>query len=84
MKDKVETATIGAGSAIFRIACLNDALDTKELSVVKIADKSFDSMNQALRYIRLTNLITQLLDKVDERKLSFIPTVELSYLKKQE
>ncbi len=36
------------------------------------------------RYIRLTNLSSQLLDKVDEKKMSFIPAVELSYLKEQE
>lgn len=36
------------------------------------------------RYIRLTNLTPQLLEKVDEKKLSFIPAVELSYLSKKE
>ena len=36
------------------------------------------------RYIRLTNLLPQLLAKADERKLAFIPAVELSYLKVQE
>lgn len=43
-----------------------------------------DSSTQIQRYIRLTNLIPQLLDKVDEKKLSFIPAVEISYLKKKE
>lgn len=36
------------------------------------------------RYICLTHLIPQLLDKVDEKKLAFIPAVELSYLKEHE
>jgi len=49
-----------------------------------IAENSQDSRNQIQRYIRLTHLIPQLLDKVDEKKLAFIPAVELSYLKEQE
>ena len=40
--------------------------------------------NKISRYIRLTHLIPQLLDKVDEKKLAFIPAVELSYLKERE
>ena len=43
-----------------------------------------ESGRQVQRYIRLTNLITSLLEKVDERKLAFIPAVELSYLSKDE
>lgn len=53
-------------------------------SLDKLAENSSDSRNQIYRFIRLTHLIPQLLDKVDERKLAFIPAVELSYLKKQE
>ena len=49
-----------------------------------ISENSDDSLNQVRRYIRLTHLTPQLLEKVDERKLAFIPAVELSYLKKQE
>lgn len=49
-----------------------------------VGDKNNDSGRQVQRYIRLTHLIPQLLEKVDERKLAFIPAVELSYLKKQE
>ncbi len=62
---------------------LGEKLD-KRLSVTKVAEKSNDSKNQILRYIRLTNLIAPLLEKVDERKLMFIPAVELSYLSKKE
>ena len=39
-----------------------------------------DSRNQVHRFIRLTNLIPELLDLVDEKKISFNPAVELSYL----
>ena len=39
-----------------------------------------DSRNQVHRYIRLTNLIPELLELVDQRKISFNPAVELSYL----
>jgi ParB family chromosome partitioning protein len=49
-----------------------------------MAENSSDSRNQIYRYIRLTHLIPQLLDKVDEKKLAFIPAVELSYLKEHE
>lgn len=56
----------------------------KQHSLEIIAQKSDESRNQIKRYIRLTNLIPQLLDKVDEKKLSFIPAVEISYLKKKE
>lgn len=59
-------------------------LGRKLESVEVMADASDDSRNQIRRYIRLTHLIPQLLDKVDEKKLAFIPAVELSYLKEHE
>ena len=43
-----------------------------------------DSMNQVRRYIRLTNLIPEILQYVDEGRISFTPAVELSYLNEQE
>ena len=43
-----------------------------------------DSRNQVHRYIRLTNLIPELLDMVDEKKIAMNPAVELSYLKPEE
>ena len=43
-----------------------------------------DSMNQVLRYIRLTELIPEILTMVDDGKIAFTPAVELSYLTKQE
>ena len=43
-----------------------------------------DSMNQVLRYIRLTNLIPGILQKVDEGRIALTPAVELSYLTEAE
>ena len=43
-----------------------------------------DSKNQVRRFIRLTNLIPEILDMVDEKKIAFNPAVELSYLKPEE
>ena len=45
---------------------------------------SDDSASQVKRYIRLTNLIPGILEKVDEGKISLTPAVELSYLKEAE
>ena len=53
-------------------------------SIEKLSDDSDDSRNQIKRYIRLTQLITPLLDAVDNGRLKFIPAVNLSYLKKDE
>ena len=53
---------------------------TKLRADEKVAKDSGDSRNQVQRYIRLTNLIPELLDMVDEKKISFNPAVELSYL----
>ena len=49
-----------------------------------VGQQAGDSRNQVHRFIRLTELIPELLDMVDERKIAFNPTVELSYLKKEE
>ena len=45
-----------------------------------IGKEGGDSMNQVLRYIRLTNLIPGILRKVDEGRIALTPAVELSYL----
>ena len=50
----------------------------------KIAEHSEDSARQVQRYIRLTELIKELLDMVDIGKISFNPAVEISYLSKEE
>ena len=45
-----------------------------------VAEESGDNARNVQRFIRLTNLIPELLDLVDEKKISFNPAVELSYL----
>ena len=50
----------------------------------KIAENSPDSKSQIKRYIRLTELIPDLLKMVDEKKIAFNPAYELSFLKKEE
>ena len=49
-----------------------------------LADNSPDSNTQIQRYIRLTNLIPEILDMVDDGRIAFRPAVELSYLTEQE
>ena len=49
-----------------------------------LAEQVGQSKNQIFRYIRLTNLIPEILDMVDEKKIAFNPAVELSYLKPSE
>ena len=49
-----------------------------------VGQNAGESGRQVQRYIRLTELISELLDMVDERKLSFNPAVEVSYLKRDE
>jgi len=58
-------------------------LDSRR-SIQILADDSGSSKTQVQRYIRLTNLIPQLLDMVDRKELAFNPAVELSWLKPQE
>ena len=46
----------------------------------KVAEEANDTKSQVKRFIRLTCLIPELLDMVDEKRISFNPAVELSYL----
>ncbi len=55
-------------------------LGTKLRTDEIIAEQAGESRNQIQRYIRLTNLIPELLDLVDEGKIALTPAVELSYL----
>ena len=55
-------------------------IGTKLRADEKVAQDSGESRNQIQRFIRLTNLVPELLDMVDEKKISFNPAVELSYL----
>ena len=56
----------------------------KLLSVEKVADDAGESKDQVRRYIRLTYLIPELLEMVDENKIAFNPAVEISYLDQSE
>lgn len=56
----------------------------KLLSVTKVGIDANESERQVHRYIRLTELIPELLGMVDEKKIAFNPAVELSYLAKEE
>lgn len=49
-----------------------------------IAEENNESREQVRRYIRLTKLIPEILDMVDEKKIAFRPAVEISYLKENE
>ena len=55
-----------------------------KLSVEIVAEQAGENYKQVQRFIRLTELIPELLDMVDERKLAFNPAVEVSYLKREE
>lgn len=55
-----------------------------KLSVEVVAEQVGSSRNQVQRFIRLTELIPELLDMVDDKKIAFNPAVELSYLKPEE
>ena len=57
---------------------------TKLRTDEQIAADTNDSARQIQRYIRLTNLIPEILKYVDEGRISFTPAVELSYLNEQE
>ena len=57
---------------------------TKLRTDEQIAADANDSARQIQRYIRLTNLIPEILKYVDEGRISFTPAVELSYLNEQE
>ena len=55
-----------------------------QTSVAVMSEEMGESQRQIQRFIRLTNLIPEILDMVDEKKIAFNPTVELSYLKPSE
>lgn len=58
-------------------------LGTKLRADETVADNTGDSRNQVHRYIRLTELIPEILQMVDERKMAFSPAVEISYMSKE-
>ena len=62
----------------------SDQVGQKSWAVNQLADDANESITQVQRFIRLTNLIPEILDMVDEKKIAFNPAVELSYLKPSE
>ena len=59
-------------------------IGTRSRSDQEIASKTNESARTIQRFIRLTHLLPQLLDMVDDRKLAFNPAVELSFLKPEQ
>lgn len=62
----------------------SDQVGQKSWAVNQLADDANESKTQVQRFIRLTNLVPEILDMVDEKKIAFNPAVELSYLKPSE
>ena len=58
--------------------------EKSQTSIQKVADQAGESQRQVQRYIRLTELIPELMDMVDEKKIAFNPAYELSFLKTDE
>ena len=58
----------------------SDQVGQKLWSVEQVASDAGESKTQIQRFTRLTNLVPELLDMVDEKKIAFNPAVELSYL----
>lgn len=63
-----------------RMDLTSSPVGTKLRSDAELAEKVGESRNQIQRYIRLTFLVPEILQMVDERKMAFRPAVELSYL----
>ena len=62
----------------------SDQVGQKSWAVSQLADDANESKTQVQRFIHLTNLIPEILDMEDEKKIAFNPAVELSYLKPSE
>ena len=75
-KMKMDAMKRKAGRPKENVSPLGTNLRTDEI----IAEEAGESRNQVQRYIRLTELIPELLTMVDEEKIAFRPAVELSYL----
>ena len=58
--------------------------EKSQTSIQKVADQAGESQRQVQLYIRLTELIPELMDMVDEKKIALNPAYELSFLKKEE
>ena len=77
IKHQGERTDLQAGETSSQLGMKLQALDI-------VGQESGESRNQVHRFIRLTNLVPELLDLVDQHQISFNPAVELSYLKPEE
>ncbi len=68
----------------FRNDLTSDQVGEKLTSVDKLSNDSEDSKSQIQRYIRLTNLISPILQMVDNGQIAFSPAVEISFISKEE
>lgn len=82
-KMKLEAMKRQAGRPSKNSAQLGRNFDGKESREI-LAEQVGQSRNQISRYIRLTELIPELLELVDERRIALNPAYELSFLKKEE
>ena len=82
-KMKLEAMNHQGARADLTCSQVGNKLPGKKSSEV-LAEQVGQSKNQIFRYIRLTELIPELLDMVDEKKIAFNPAYELSFLKKEE
>ena len=82
-KMKLEAMKRQAGRPSKNSAQVGRNFDGKESREI-LAEQVGQSRNQISRYIRLTELIPELLDMVDEKEIAFNPAYELSFLKKEE
>lgn len=67
-----------------RVDLTSDQVGEKLTSVELVSKNSPDSKSQIQRYIRLTNLIPEIMEKVDNKEIAFLPAVEISYLTEDE
>ena len=82
-KMKLEALTHQGKRTDLTSAQLGEKLESK-YSVQLLAEEVGDSKSQVQRFIRLTELIPELLDLVDEKQIALSPAVELSFLKDEE
>ncbi|MBQ9030619.1 MAG: ParB/RepB/Spo0J family partition protein [Parasporobacterium sp.] len=74
----------GARTDLRRDATSGQVVQKLKTSVERVAEDAGENYKQVQRYIRLTELIPEIRDMVDEKKIAFNPAVELSYLKPEE
>lgn len=84
MKMEALKRTAGRPTKINSPPMVENLSDKDRLTATQIGSQNGDSHEQVRRYIRLNNLIPELLEDVDMGKIAFRPAVELSYLDEEE